>query len=232
MPNFSVVVLHTGKMFSVSNDEYTQSLLNDVQAKPVELSQAVPGRKMHLRSIATSLKAVHSDLGYVLDALDRHEGRDWEDVIDTIAVKLSRSTVILEGPLDGLVMASARSPTSNMSFYKTDLPTVEMLAVQQRLKSLKSFQRPGQQLWTDFWCVADYWKHYIPYQPFPVEFTGRWDFQVILSKSGRTSLGELKSGPLMHDLIVPVFNGAREILELLCKEFDDFDDKYIVQPLL
>lgn len=69
-----------------------------------------------------------------------------------------------------------------------------------------------QGIYLDFWTLAEFWRQYFPLQPRPREFlqSGVRDFQVLLT-------GDAKSGLVMRDLVIPVFNGASEIAGLLAR---------------
>ena len=127
---------------------------------------------------------------------------------DKVACVFSSAVVALEGVLDGFVIldqADQTSLTRSMSFKSTNLNDQGMRDVQEKLRSLKSSLRPDRGTYVDFWAVADFWKHYMPYQPRPSSFDrdGIMDYQLRLGYDVND-----KSGPILKDLIVPAFNAA------------------------
>lgn len=141
---------------------------------------------------------------------------------------MSDGVVGLEGVLDGLVMldqADQAELTHRMSFKVTQLQDQQMRAEQNQLMDLKSSEWPGQGTYVDFWAIADFWKHYMPYQPRPSEFSrqGVKDYQLQLGNGS-------KSGPIFTDLIVPVFNGAVEIARLFALRHN-LDATYLPQQM-
>ena len=178
---------------------------------PVDMTVAFPGHKMHVRSINNAMRAIHVDLAYVKDALSRWEGGEWAMVVDSVSTKLSRATVMLQGQLDAMAMCANDRPGPNITFNKTVFEDDAMAHVQVRLKGLESRGTDGQRVWADFWTVANFWKHYIPYQPLPISFeSGVVDFQAVIGRDERGN--EVKTGPLLRDLIFPTYDGARTLL--------------------
>ena len=90
-----------------------------------------------------------------------------------------------------------------------------MKKLQDSMKAYKSSSRPEIGAFADFWALADFWKHYYPFLPLPEAFSKQRvrDFKVGLG------LGEY-SGPVLHDLIIPVYNGAIGIAERFAAQPD------------
>jgi hypothetical protein len=205
--------------FAGSVSDYSDRVVDAfvrVQARPADMTVAFPGHKMHVRSINNAMRAIHIDLAYVKDALSRWEGEEWVMVADSVSTKLSRATVMLQGQLDAMAMCANDRPGANVTFNKTVFEDDEMAQIQVRLKRLESRAIVGQSVWADFSTVANFWKHYIPYQPLPVAFeSGVVDFQAVI---GKDEIGnEIKTGPLLQDLIFPTYAGARLLLERLAQ---------------
>ena len=175
------------------------------QASPVDLAGSIPGKLMHLRSLANALSFARNGLMYTKQSLlaDAHA---WPYIEDTVARELSASVLILEGLLDGLVILDSEVRERGMSFNRTMFTQQSLQTIQTELRDLKSAHEQNSTVYADFWSLADFWKHYFPYQPRPSVFErqGVIDFQI--------NLGDGKSGPLLHDLVFPVFNGARRII--------------------
>ena len=122
----------------------------------------------------------------------------------------------LEGTLDGFVMldqADQADLTRRMSFKVTQLTNQHMRAKQDELIALKSSEWPGQGTYVEFWAVADFWKHYMPYQPRPAIFS-------------RQNV----SGPVFTNLIIPVFNGAVKIARVFALRHN-LPVSYLPQPM-
>lgn len=100
-----------------------------------------------------------------------------------------------------------------MNFRDTPLTDPVMRQIQEDMKAYKSSSRPGTGAFAEFWGLANFWKHYFPYMPSPSHFSRQrvMDFMVELG-------GGEKSGPVLYDLIIPVFNGAVQIAELFAAQ--------------
>ena len=182
------------------------------QVNPVELSQHLPGQKLHLKSIATGLQYIRLDIMYAIHALTYYFSDDAPAYDQhTVARVLTSATVHLEGLLDGLVICSLPAgipATRNMNFRTTQFSDLQLQMIQERVKGLKSFSKTNPTIYADFGTIAEFWKHYLPCLPLPKEFEERGlDFQI--------DLGTGLSGPILRDLIIPVFNDACDIVEFM-----------------
>ena len=94
-------------------------------------------------------------------------------------------------------------------FCHKDTHDPSLRNTQENMKGLKSFEENHCSQYADFWTVADFWKYYFPCQSLPKRFTriNIRDFDI--------QLGNNNSGPVLHDLIVPIFNGAATIVRRL-----------------
>ena len=187
------------------------------QAAPFELALKLPGKAMHVRALCGGLSSVRSSLMYVKNMLEDWH-MPWDIVQDTVARELTMSSMFLGGILDGCVIAELppnRAPSKTMSFFGTQFQDVDLRAIQVHVAALRSSDRDGQEVQASLSTVINFWKHYLPYQPLPTEFTrGRMqslrDFQLVLSCDG-----EALSGPVLHDLLIPAFNAACRITSSL-----------------
>ena len=209
------------------NSEYDSKLLNmffPPQARPMDLARGIPGKLMHLRSLTNALRFARNGLMYTKQSLsmDAHE---WPFHEDTVSRELSASTLILEGLLDGLIILDNDDPAAGMSFTRTPFKQQRLQTIQSQMKDLRSADTQNSRVYADFWSLADFWKHYFPYQPRPSKFEhqGVIDFQI--------NLGCGKSGPLLHDLVFPVFNGARQIILQKARELG-LDDSFVVDAIV
>ena len=197
-----------------------------LQARPTDLGQTIASRLLHLRSLTGGLRHARSGITYVLDALSRWDDSEWTLVEDTVARELSSATMFLAGVLDGLVILDQEGAADRTtSFTRTLFASQQARDIQEGLRELRSIADSGQEAYADFWTLADFWKHYFPYQPRPIRFTrsGVRDFQIQLTT-------DAKSGPVLKDLIVPVFNGACQICSLLAASVG-LDERYLVTQI-
>ena len=175
----------------------------------VELARNLPDKKDHLRSIAVGLAEIHASLRYCIRCLECFESQDLRLYdLDAMAEKMTTATVRLEGLLDAIVICehpSDISLKSSINFFRTDLTARDIRRNQDSIRELRSFSTTNRDTYVDLWGVADFWKHYLPWTPRPVQFDGGYyDIQI--------NLADGHSGPLLHDLIVPAFNGACRIV--------------------
>jgi len=196
------------------------------QATAVEIARAsLPGPLLHLRSLCNALRRSRARLQYARESLSL-EDHDFVQIEDTVAGALSDGVVGLEGAMDGFVMLDQPDQadlTHGLSFRGTHLTSQQMRAKQDELIDLKSSQWPGQGAYVDFWAVADFWKHYMPYQPRPAIFIRQnvKDYELQLGNNS-------KSGPIFTDLIIPIFNGVVEIARAFALRHS-LDDSYLPQ---
>lgn len=157
---------------------------------------------VHFRAINQALRCVRSDISYVRHALETIEDCDWSHVQDTVASNLSTVTLRLAGCLDGLVVLEnmhaepSLAPTASMSFAEVKFKNANLREIQKKMMSFATF-----------WTLTDYWRCYFPYEPKPENRNDVRDFFV--------SFDGNDSGPIVHELICSIFNGAVEIVRML-----------------
>jgi len=196
-----------------------------------EMSYKIPSPLLHFRSLANAMGHIRSNLAYVLYALQRWEDCEWSLVEDTVARELSCATMFLGGALDGMVilevgLSRGTQPAASMSFERTTFEDAALRSAQDATMALKSNEREGQALYADFWTLANFWKHYFPYQPRPTVFVrsgGVKDFSVALGDGSN-------SGPVMRDLLVPTFNHACSMMRIIATMLSA-QDSFTVQDL-
>ena len=195
------------------------------QARPVDLSSRLPGKKLHLKSIASGLRRVRLNLMYCTQSLqyyfsaDRHAYDE-----DAVSYTLRLLTVQLEGLLDGLIICGLNtetSPDQTMSFQRTPFTNQRLLDIQTAVKGLHSAHSTNTTSYANFWTIANFWRHYFPCSPRPIEIGNLLDFEIDLRDGG-------KSGPLIHDLILPTFNHTCSIVGIVGVQLGmDRDDWYV-----
>ena len=199
------------------------------QANPVDLSKALPGKVLHVKSIATGLRDIKTDVCSCMHALQYFFSGDTHCYYqETVSKKLTSSTVLLEGLLDALVICALpedRQPSRRMNFRVQDaFENPRLCRIRDRVKNLKSFSETNRSSYADLWTIANFWKHYLPCLPLPKEFpNGQIDFQI--------ELGLGKSGPILHDLVVPAFNDACEMVAIIGQELGMEKEDYIVEKI-
>jgi hypothetical protein len=194
------------------------------QARPVDLSGRLPGRRLHLKSIAFGLQRIRANLIYSIHALQYFFSGDKPAFDhDTTSYMLSSSTILLQGLLDGLIICALEAgtlPDQAMSFQRTPFAEQRLLDIQNTIKSLQSSHKTNTTCYADFWTISNFWKHYLPCAPQPVQIDNIFDYEI--------ELGSGKSGPLIHDLIIPTFNGACKIVEIIGVQLGmDRDDWFV-----
>eukprot|EP00798_Chlamydomonas_sp_ICE-L_P012978 gene12978-biopygen3907 len=143
------------------------------------------------------------------------------------------ASMFLGGILDGCVIAEMQqsrdkggpaAPTRSVSFQGTMFQDATLRNIQAGVNGLRSIYFEEQSVQASLWTVINFWKHYVPYQPLPTEFSrGRLhtllDFQLVLGSDhaaldpgipeSKDSLNSKPlSGPVVHDLLIPAFNAA------------------------
>ena len=194
------------------------------QANPVDLSSHLPGKRMHIKAIATGLQHIRPEILYAMHALSYYFSGDLPAYDPhTVSKVLTSSVVCLEGLLDGLTICALPEGTPasrGMNFRATPFTDPRTQSIQEQLKGLKSFSGDNSETYADLWTIADFLKHYLPCLPLPTELQGRVDFQV--------ELGCGKSGPLLHDLVLPAFNYACEMVAILGQQLGVAEGDWLV----
>ena len=203
-----MILFGRSSMFCPPDERYT-ALLN-TQAKPLELAACLPGRVMHLRSLAQGLRFARNGIMHVMYSLAVFDDSDPSYDCVTVSADLTSATMFLQGVLDGRIFCELPPdimPARSMNFQTQAFHARYLQAIQDRIREYKSFDPQKRETYTNFWTIANFWKHCMKYQPRPEYFSrfGYYDFKV--------ELGSGASGPVMRDLIIPVFNGACDIVE-------------------
>jgi hypothetical protein len=128
----------------------------------------------------------------------------WQEVHDTVSIQLATSTMFLESILNGCRIITQNKPTSK---------TVEEILT--KINELRSIDTPNSSVGPGLWTVINFWKRYLPYQLPAIRFkTGR-DIRI------KFYLNDIwqSSGPILHDLLIPAFNYACDIIEYLLEQY-------------
>jgi hypothetical protein len=237
----------TVAMFSVRTD-YERDLMRAFlvpQVTSEALAERIPGQESHLRSLDAALQRAKCLLRFVtvsLQSEDRWSPRSQE----TFGYHLSACSTMIAGALDGMMIVVSRDrgveQMGKVTFRNTPFPHNDWCAEQDAIMELRSPAKPptesahlhgSQDMYVDFFSVMNFWKHYMPLPPPPKYFPEEkiFDFQLEfggvgvtidngkVTTSGRGRGTECEtSGPIIHDLIIPTYNGACRLLHSLAQE--------------
>lgn len=189
----------------------------DEQVTPCELATiGIHSRQLHLKALINSFDQVYDGLVWTKHLLVLYSFPFNDDMKpthhDEFAKYLTTSVILLEGLLDGLMILDKGRPSRNVTFQNSRFKTSPvLLLIQQQMLELKSVGE-GSEIYTDFWSIANFWKHYFPYMMLPTSKDARLihDVYVPLSEV-------ITSGPLMYDIFVPMYNCTRALLLEMCK---------------
>lgn len=149
----------------------------------------LPSLEIHLLSIKKLLNSVDHYIKYIQDAIRRWDDDEWRHVEDIVSEYLLNSVMTLDGILDSMVILDVRrsgvKPVSSMSFKHTLFMN----------STLRMMQSAYKNLYADFSSLAQFWKHYFPYR--------------------QTRDLRVNGDPVFEDVIVPVYNLARSMMNIL-----------------
>lgn len=224
----------------------SNSFFCNVQGRPAPLD-IMSEKCAHIRSLANALKLVHTSIDYVKESLTCLDD-DWDtDMQYDIARELVTLTMLLSSTLDGLVQVDIHEEMDitsidpfyydqkDATFLKTPLTNIRLRSLQEKCKEFKSYElerddHSGQKVmdqpvFIDFWSITDFWKVYFPSNQTPQMLkNGIRDFYVGI-------WNEYKSGPIMHDLIIPTYNIAYEICTSMMKMVNERVDRSNMERL-
>ena len=127
----------------------------------------IQGKKLHVKAIHEALMLVRQELELVRTGLAVFALPDTDrGVFDVkhMGVTLARTTALLVGLLDALIICSAAVPSKDHSFHKFEFDDPQLKQLQKNIKDLRS--PPNGNL--DFFALANFWKHYFPYNLLPI----------------------------------------------------------------
>jgi hypothetical protein len=156
--------------------------------------------------------------------------------LDGMAMLVARSTA---------QQTQIETDLSKVTFRRATFSSAEAIKKKKLIMGLRSPQQPppgapdqdytSQDMYLDFFSVTNFWKHYMPLPPRPKFFERQriFDFQlefggagvtiddrtakVRANNSGRATQCEC-SGPVIHDLLIPTYNAACDLLHILAAE--------------
>jgi hypothetical protein len=133
-------------------------------------------------------------------------------------------------------------PEMQLAMLYGDESDTKLQREQDVIKNLRSPESPpadsidlyeSQNMYVDFFSVTNFWKHYMPLPPQPMFFEQQrvFDFRLDFGGAGVTIDNKSKvrlastgsqtnnehSGPILHDLIIPVYNSAQKMLHILAE---------------
>lgn len=235
-------------MFAVGSDydRHLIHALLVPQVAPEVLAQSITGDALHLRSLDAALRRAKCLLGFVAVHLqtDQEWSVEWQE---TLGFHLSAACTMIAGALDGMaILASMRSDNltnlGTITFSNMAFSSLYAAREQTTLLELRSPRLPpqhsktthnSQDVYVDFFSVTNFWKHYMPLPPLPKFFEKErvFDFQLEFGGIGvtikkltvtacacGTGTTNEHSGPVLHDLLIPAYDCACNILHSLAAE--------------
>jgi hypothetical protein len=202
-------------------------------------------KALHVRSLCDALETVRNALSYVWLQLAPAGDSHWSLVQDRVAQDLAVSTAFLSGVLDGCVLASMQSTDAGAGashlFSSTPFRHEELRAIQAEIGRLRS--KPcgcSDAAGTDFFMLADFWRRHPPYKPVPSsvyvmkgiigDAVFCRDLKVALAPGAPGGDDEsATSGPIMRQLLIPTFNCACRIADVLLEMYEV--DRSRVRPI-
>ena len=171
----------------------------------------IHNKASHVRAINEALMIVREELLFVRNGLVIYNSDCYlkEYFNNRMSSTLARATALLVGHLDAMIIcASETEPASDMSFKTYFFQDESLFKIQQELLGLRCPKNEENSI--DFFCVANFWKHYFPYNNLPSQVDGSTVADYFITMDS-----DQKYGGIVQDLIIPMFNGARDILEIL-----------------
>lgn len=189
---------------------------------PSEMAQQLPGKQLHVRALCNGLNNVRLSLSYVKNMLENRD-TPWYLVQDTVARELTIASMFLGGILDGCIIVANLTDSQGekkqniqyWSFKNTPFHDKTLRQSQERINALRSHLKSDQAVTASFWSVVNFWKHYLPYQPLPSEFTRQGSVSSTIHDFKLELGSDSQSGPVVHDLLIPAFNEACVITSTL-----------------
>ena len=135
-----------------------ERLLNE-HARPLELATCLPGRVMHLRSLAQGLRFARNQIMHVIHALAIFDDSEPSYDCDTVSVDLTSATMFLRGVLDGLIFCELPPdimPVLSMNFQTQAFYARDLQAIQDRIREYKSFDPQNKETYANFWTIANF----------------------------------------------------------------------------
>ena len=195
------------------------------QAKPSQMAERID-KIQHPLAINYSLCHAHQCLNDVCKLISNPDVRDISNFRNAVGAKLTTGVLLVQASLDALTimdaMRNGHSPDNQTSFSSNtyQLSSQRLRDIQQQHHNRISPTVPRhlegdavtiwkeQNAYTDFWRPANFWKHYYPHQPFIRMFPdGLYDIQI--------NLGHNDTGPVLRDIIIPAYNDAVLLLEIM-----------------
>jgi hypothetical protein len=167
-------------------------------------------KDLHFRALTNSFRVVENKLSYTKYQLENfHSYINFEQFADQLVSGIMQ----LEGLLDGLMIFSHPTPSHGLTFKNAEFPDARMEELRQEMLYMISIGDTDSDTYTDFWSIANFWKHYYPFIMIPTKrkpYRCCDDVYVKLSHA-------CYSGPLMHDIFIPIFNTCRDLLDRAAK---------------
>ncbi|KAL1504824.1 hypothetical protein AB1Y20_008597 [Prymnesium parvum] len=208
-------------------DEYTTKVLNSFwpQAKPAALP--LPMNVLHLKCMVEKYVSCYRCLLQASNELAHYSPAQWRSYKHECARESITDAIVKLGCLlDSMAVYDANMhgvnpDLDNVTFANHEFSTEFLSLMKTKIASLRSPRSDESERTSEvgFATLFNFYKHYFPYLPLPMthivrvsdnEYVAFGDFTIPFGDAHNGS----KSGPIMSDVVVPVF---RLVKEMLCK---------------
>lgn len=176
----------------------------------------------HIEAIAGGLEFARLHLQYVTQKLwTAGDERVEQHIHQTLHKEMMCGILFLMSALDAIVIAdtvSANDLSTHTSFFNTALRDPQHRALQEEIKSLESYQYKTNTKSANLLTVSNFFKHYMPSAWMPKTFQIKNTFgKYVGIQDFFIPFGEEESGPILHDLVIPAYNKACDLILLMAE---------------
>ena len=207
----------------MTSEQYQAKLnsLLQLQVRPIKREMKCLTFEKHIESIAQGLTFARDGLKYASYQL-------WVDKKILVEYKppavhnaVMRGLFFLMPALDAMVIADVGSTDGDLtstSFFTASLSNPAVRKIQDEIKALESVQHQTNTKSVDLKTVSNFFRHCTPYEQLLKPFTVKHDNGTVIDILDMFIAFECEeSGPLLYDIIIPAYNKACELLELMAK---------------
>jgi hypothetical protein len=197
--------------------------LLDVQIRPIECARQYKNvsEKKHLEAIAGGLRFARDPLRYAIQALwTAGESPIAQHLHETLHKELMCGIFFLMSALDAMIImdtVSSSDLSANMSFFTTSLRNTQQRKIQEDIKELRSYQKEENTKSASILTVTNFFKHYMPSCWMPKTFIVNQGRRIVIQDFFLCFEGE-ESGPIMYDLVIPTYNMACDLFNMMALE--------------
>jgi len=218
-------------MFSVKS-EFDCKLLKtflipDVDTKKIVL-KPVAKDILCINSLDAALRQVKNLFRYIVVSLGKGKDR-FTNYQKGVGFHLAAGCSMLAGVLDGMAFldhddSCTAADNINVAFNSMTFSSPDAAEVQKRIQNLRSPRKASEnQAHADFFKIAEFWNKFMPLLPVCHYFPERrlYDLRLELNDDGFENAESATcdfSGPIVHDLLIPTYDGACNILHILAEQ--------------